>query len=411
MLAVARRQLDQLDLVHQQTVTARVTEVLVTRKGLPEQLTLDIQGRSLRVQAALGDTALEAGDLVRLMRSHNELQLIGKLAATSHQQVAQALAQRLAWQHRPDTALAQLLAAVDQGVRTPTSAPGTPPQALPVEVRQAIQGLLALVPGSTELTSEAGNTGTRSGLIKQWLKGSGLFAESQLVRTPETATTDTKFAIGRIITALLASQQAPPTEFNRLTPLASHELVQAPLQFPNTLPAPAPMASHPPPTAGQLLKLMAGVLNRLTVNQLHSQILSTRGSSDGPAQATWLFDLPWLSPLGEPKLAQIRIEHQDHRGPQTSAARATVTEWYLNLALEPDHTGPLHFEVRLRQESVSARVWAERPATLRRIHDGLPALRQGLGALGLEVGEVDCKQGSPHNRRTQLEQRMVDTKA
>lgn len=412
----ARQQLDQLQLANRETALARVAEVLNRQQGGGQQLLLDVRGRSLTVQAAIGDTALEAGDWVKVMRAGNELQLMGKLAPAQEASIARALAQRLPWQQSIESGLARILSGLTQGVRpepTGTTLPSTQqPLPLSPSVRQAIEQLVNRLPGSTSLAS-AGDATEAGRQIRQWIAESGLFAEARLAQSREPALPDLKLALGRIITALLTQQGSNPEQFNRLTPLATPELVQAPLQFPNTLTPPAPQSSPEPPTVGQMLRLLAGMLNRITVNQLHSQVLSTRTTADTPVPvSTLLLELPWVTPQNEPRIAQLRIEQEGQEDDSAGKQRpAGVAEWRLSLAMDLDDAGPVHFDVALRQEQVSARVWAEKQSTLRQVQQELPTLRQSLSELGLEVTDLDCRRGSPQGATTRLEHRLVDTKA
>ena len=143
-----------------------------------------------------------------------------------------------------------------------------------------------------------------------------------------------------------------------------------------------------------MLRLLAGMLNRITVNQLHSQVLSTRTTADAPAPTTTLLlELPWVTPQNEPRLAQLRIEHerQDEGSAGTKRA-AGIAEWRLSLAMDLDDAGPVHFDVALRQQQVSARVWAEKQATLAHVQQSLPSLRQSLSELGLEEEASELEQ-------------------
>ena len=150
-----------------ESLLARVTEVIQRQNGGAELL-LDIRGKPLQVQASIGETKLQAGDWIKVLRAGNELQLMGKLAAA------------------PEVSLAQ---------------------------------------AST-----------------------------------------------------------------------------------------ASSAREEPPNAGQLLRILAGMLNRITVNQLHTQVLNARGGTDAGAPTnTLLLELPWMNPQQQPKLAQLRIEQ--HPGP------------------------------------------------------------------------------------------------
>ncbi|CAN0604734.1 unnamed protein product, partial [Ectocarpus sp. 12 AP-2014] len=184
------------------------------------------------------------------------------------------------------------------------------PQPLPAPVRQAIEQLLSRLPVSTNLATP-GTSNEAGQQVRQWIAESGLFAEARLAQSRDPALPDLKLALARIITTMLTQQGNGPEQFNRLTPLATPALIQAPLQFPNALAPPPPQSATEPATVGQMLRLLAGMLNRITVNQLHSQVLSTRTTADAPAPTTTLLlELPWVTPQNEPRLAQLRIEHE-----------------------------------------------------------------------------------------------------
>jgi hypothetical protein len=413
--ASARVQLDQLKLANNEATLARVAEVINRQSSTGAQLLLEIRGQSLTVQAAIGETSLETGDWVKVMRAGNELQLMGKLAQTPEAGISRALAQRLPWQQSIDDGLARILTTLTGGARpdsvVPTGTPiNNPPQPLPQPVRQAIEQLVSRLPSSQSLTPGAGTQPGAAGQLRQWVEESGLFAESRLARAPEAALPDLKLAIGRVITTLLAHQGNGPDAFNHFTPLASPELVQTPLQFPNTFPPPPPQASAEP-TVGQMLRLLAGMLNRITVNQLHSQILSTRTTAEAPTPvSTMLLELPWLTPNNEPRIAQLRIEQDTADSGQQTSGKPRATEWRLSLAMDLDEAGPLHFDVSLRQDQVSAQVWAEKQATLRQVREDLPQLRKGLSDIGLDVVDLECRRGTPSSASTRLEHRLVDTR-
>lgn len=415
----ARQQLDALQLANRETALARVAQILQKQGQGASELLLDIRGKSLLVQAATGKTEISAGDWVKVMRAGNELQLIGKLGQAQEAGIARALAQRLPWQHNLQAGLASLLTSLSQGLKpelSPGQLPSTvQPHSLPEAARQAIEQIFSRLPTSSSLSPGAGSNDTTPNQIKQWLSESGLFAESRLAQTPSTSLPDLKLAITRMITALLAQQDKGPDAFNRLTPLTSPDLIQAPLQFPQSVANMQTVsAGNEPATVAQTLRLLAGMLNRITVNQLHSQVLSARAGGDaGPAPtSTLLIELPWLTPQNEPRTAQLRIEQHDRdSGSDHSKPKAASSEWRLSLAMDLDSAGQLHFDVSLRQQNVSARVWAERQETLRQVNEELPLLRRSLTDLGLEVTDLECRRGSPQGSATRLEHRLVDTKA
>ncbi|MDX1635836.1 MAG: flagellar hook-length control protein FliK [Marinobacter sp.] len=420
------QQLDMLQLQNRETVLARVAQVLNSAQGQAAEAVLDIRGRSLLIQPAVGETPLAQGDWVKVMRAGNELQLLGKLAGAPEARIAQALAQRLPWQQRLDTGLAQLVNALGAATGSaPGSFAGRAP--LPTAVTEAIQQLVSQLPSGKSLTTAlppGAATGPAASTapgadpealvarIKAWISDSGNFAESRVARAADMPLADLKLALGRIVASLLAQQGGDAGQFNRYTPLVSHELVQAPLQFPNPLPSPPPVTGREPMEAGQMLRLLAGMLNRISVNQLHSQALTNRVTAEGPAPATWLVELPWVNPQGEPRLAQLRLEH-DRAGEEGGKSRRApaVAEWRFSLALDLDDSGSVFFEVSLRDVQVSARVWAEQQDTLKRVQEELTGLRTRLSDLGLDVVDLECRRGTPQGSATRLEQRLVDTRA
>jgi hypothetical protein len=412
----ARQQLDQLQLANREATLARVASVINRAGAVSSELLLDIRGESLLIQATIGKTELAVGDWIKVMRAGNELQLMGKLAPAQEAGIARALAQRLPWQQNLEAGLANLLASLTQGLK-PNPSPGLLPsyqhaQPLPEAARQAIQQILNSMPTSISLPPGAGSQDQTLQQIKQWLSESGLFAESRLLQAPSANLPDLKLAIGRIVTALLTQQGHGPGQFNRITPLASPGLMQAPLQFPHGL-SPFSHTSSEASTVGQMLRLLAGMLNRITVNQLHSQVLTARAGGEAPVPvSTVLLELPWVTPQNEPRIAQLRIEQQaSEQKDQQNDRKSATGEWRLSLAMDLDEAGPLQFDVTLRQHAVSARVWAEKQTTLRQVHDELPLLRRSLTALGLDVEDLDCRRGCPQVSITRLEHRLVDTRA
>ena len=414
----AQQQLAQLKLGNRESTLAKVAEVL-QRKGGGNELILEVKGRSLAVATGDESPDLKAGDLIKVMRVGNELRLIGKLATSQEAGIAQALAQRLPWQQNLQSGLAQLLSSMNSGLKS-TLQPGQLPsnsatQPLPAAARQALEGLLASMANANTLQPGAGKAEGGADQVKQWLAESGGFAESRLLQTgsQQTAPTDFKLVLARIITALLAKQGQTPDAFNRLTPLASPDLMHAPLQFPKLATANTSLGNSEPASVAQTLRMLAGMLNRITVNQLHSQTLTARaGAEPGAPASTLLLEIPWLTPQQEPRTAQLRMEqYKQEKNTKNHPERAAVSEWRLNLAMDLDHAGPLHFEVAYRHPSVSAHIWATKQSTLRQVNEELPLLRQSLADLGLEVADLECRRGSPQHAETRLEHRLVDTKA
>ncbi|WP_189573262.1 flagellar hook-length control protein FliK [Marinobacter zhanjiangensis] len=434
------RQLQSLQLENRQAVVARVAELL-TERG-QQQAILEVRGQKLTVNLPADGPELKAGDLLRIMREGQSLTLLDKLPPAAETRLGQALIRHLPWQQNLDTGLSQLMNALSAGFKAPPG-PGSQPgssQPLPTTVREALQSIARLLP---QVSGDTGGlilrpvqappaTGisssplaglaapARPGLdaegVRQWLTNSGVLTEARLAKgTLEAAPTDLKLALGRLALTLLQHQNLGADQFTRFTPLPSHELVTAPLQFPSPTTAPLGNADGGREAAspGQMLRLLAGMLNRITVNQLHSQLLTTRSGAEGAPQVnTLITDLPWMAPGGEVKTAQLRIDYdKPEREEKPENRRAGVSEWRLNLAMDLDEAGKVFFDVALRQNALSARVWAERQATARQVNQELGALRSRLTDLGLEVSELECRRGQPPTAATRLEHRLLDTRA
>lgn len=437
------QQIRSLQLENRQAVVARVAERL-SERGV-QQAVLEIRDQRLTVTLPRDAPELKVGDLIRLMREGQSLTLLDKLPVPAETRLGQALIRHLPWQQHLDSGLNQLLNALTSGLR---AAPGTPTpgasEALPAPVREALLTIARLLPQAspetgqlsfrpvstnaasfatgtgipTPLTGEAGTgRGTpEAATIRQWLANSGVLAEAGLARgTAEPGPADLKLALGRLALTLLQHQNLTTEHFTRFTPTPSQDLVTAPLQFPApSTPSVATGEAREPASPGQMLRLLAGMLNRISVNQLHSQLLTTRGGTEGGAQSnTLITDLPWIAPGGEVKMAQLRVDHEKRERQQegTENRRSGVAEWRFSLAMDLDHAGKVFFDVALRQKALSARVWAEQQATAREVNQQLGELRSRLTDLGLEVSELECRRGQPPVTPTRLEHRLLDTRA
>lgn len=430
------RQLQNLQLDNRQAVVARVAELLSERGQ--QQAVLEVRGQKLTVSLPADGPELKAGDLLRIIREGQSLTLLEKLPPTAETRLGQALIRHLPWQQHLDSGLNQLLNTLSAGFRTPPGAASQPgaTQPLPTTVREALLAIARLLPQTSAATGElsfrplqappsasplAGlPTSSAGGLdaegVRQWLTNSGSLTEARLARgTLEAAPTDLKLALGRLALTLLQHQNLGSDQFTRFTPLPSNELVTAPLQFPapTTMPLGNPEGGREPASPGQMLRLLAGMLNRITVNQLHSQLLTTRSGPEGAPQVnTLVTDLPWVAPGGEVKTAQLRIDYdKQEREDKPGTRRAGIAEWRLNLAMDLDEAGKVFFDVALRQQALSARVWAEQQDTARRVNKELGELRARLTDLGLEVSELECRRGQPPAAATRLEHRLLDTRA
>jgi len=432
-----RAQLDQLGLKPGEVILARVAALLQDKDGM-SQATLQLRGGALQVALPENLAAVNKGDLLKIARAGNELQLMSVLDLNPGPRLSQSLAQHLPWQQRLETVLQQLQqtlstglaksltqslatlrqgpnAATAAGAAAPAGAPGTAD--LPPGVRNAVENLLSSLPRQNQLRLPDGPTRSdalegNARQVERWIKESGLFTESRMLAARSAELPDLKLAVARVVSQLLAVQGESPASLSRYTPPADSLLTQSPLTFPLAEMGSSPPAKEPLPP-GQMLRLLAGLMNRITVNQLHSQVLSTTTAPDAPPPpTTLLLELPWLTDQNQLKVAQLRVEREDEQSSDGDTSRkAAVREWRFSLALDLEDAGPLFFEIRLRQQQLTGQIWAEKETTFASVDEELGSLRKRLTDLGLEIGELECRRGQPPRRTTQLEHRLVDTKA
>lgn len=436
---VERGTIGTLGLPEGQATLARVLEQRPTEGPTKARLMLEVSGQTVAVDS---DIELQPGTLIRLQRAGNTLRLLEKLAGPSTNVLSAALAQKLPAQFDLQAGF-KIIANLGRALsneRPPLSptahtagahsgnsqAAGAGTEA--ATIRSALSQVLALMPQQGQLTggTTAAPEGQRSAQMQTWIQNSGLFTEAQLAsgkfssseQGAPTTPTDLKSQLLRLAVQLLKTDVVTASsDLHRLRPAVSPELVQQALQFPL-----APVSSNSggqsvsqeAVNAGVLLRVLAGMINRITVNQLHSQALSTAATADGAAPPqTWLLELPWLNPQQEPKVVQVRIERHggEPEGEPEESTRKHLAQWRLSLALDLEDLGPVYFELALTRKSLSAKLWAELEPTVHLMEDYAEDLRSNLGALGLEIKSLECRQGQPPQARTRLNHRLVDEKA
>lgn len=435
--------LDSTNLQPGQTAVAQVLQVLANADGESggSHLLLSVQGQAINVDS---NVELQPGQLIKVERAGNQLRLMELISPDtpgSADRIAQALVQRLPFQHRLDSGLRQLLQSLASLTTTaegeaeaPPSGPGTTPQnplGAPGKgesespLAAAIRKLVDQMPTQSKLAQLADQPNGAE-TIKQLLRNSGAFSEARLaslVGQGRTATLPPDFKL--MLTEVMArlAETPPPPDAGGTTAKPgfsqasiSDDLVQVPLRFPlllSPLPRSADTEQSQKTDTGALLKLVAGMLNRIAVTQLHSQSLNTQNSPDNPVQQTWLVEIPWMAGPNDPRTAQLRLERRerDEEEGGREKQRRRMIQWHLNLALELDGLGPVYFEIALREQKLDAHIWATKDHAVRVIRRESDGLRQRFTDLGLQVAHLECHRGQPRQAKTQLAQRLVDIKA
>ncbi|HLA30559.1 MAG TPA: flagellar hook-length control protein FliK [Pseudomonas sp.] len=289
-------------------------------------------------------------------------------------------------------------------------------EALPEGLRTSIDKLFNALPDAAQLSTPKG--------LSLALENSGLLLESKLLSGQGHALpNDLKANLLRLITQLLPNaptgtplnaanagavlaQALPALARNLLGNLGQISSRQQALNFP--LPSRLLQGMEGEADLETLLKLAAAAVSRLQTHQLSSLAQSQVGP-DGNLLTTWQLELPMrnqqeLVPL------QVKIQRDESNKPGKPEKKETL--WRVELAFDLDPLGPLQVQAQLAHGRLSSQLWAERSSTVSLIEAELDNLRQRLNAVGVQVGELACSQGTPPcGPRTTLEQRWVDETA
>lgn len=330
-----------------------------------------------------------------------------------------AVTQQLTTQHNRQGSLDVLINALRnlQPPPSTSSAPSTPLQA-------SIQQLLADLPDMEQMSNPR--------VVAQAINASGLFMEAKLLSGMNPmAMPDMKANLMQLIAQLLPGLPAN----------TSYDAAAASNMLARTMPgvlrsalgtmglvAPPPLPVHfPLPSraikSGKeddleiLLKLAAAAVSRVQSHQLGS-LEQTRTNADGTQVTAWQLEIPMrngqdIVPM-QVKIQREDMPEKDSNQEKDDSEPKDVREklWKIDLAFDLTPLGALQVQAQLHRGKLSSQLWAERADSAALISNELGYLRERLIASGLEVGELACSQGVPHQGpRTTLQQRWIDENA
>jgi hypothetical protein len=331
-----------------------------------------------------------------------------------------ALAQQLSTQQSRQGSLQSLLNALQNLPQPSADSPDT----LPASLRASIDQLFADLPDLQQMTTAKG--------VAQALNASGLFMESRLLAGQNpTLIPDMKANLLRVIAQILPglpdntsyNAAAAANTMARAMPsmirnaLGTLGLVSAP-SIPSNFPLPSRTLGSPDgkDDLETLLKLAAGAISRLQSHQLGG-LEQTRTNADGTQVTTWQLEIPMRNAHDVVPL-QVKVQREDtpEREEPPESATQEVKEkeklWRVELAFDLEPLGPLQVQAQLIAGALSSQMWAQREGTAELISGELDNLRARLVACGLNVKELACNRGMPHQgSRTVLEQRWIDENA
>lgn len=227
---------------------------------------------------------------------------------------------------------------------------------------------------------------------------------------------DLKANLISLVAGIKTGQTSTLTDKPYVDALSQTDLLKSPFNFPhlseqNVLRANALLADQQL-TTGQILKLLAGMLNRIQFNQLNSLYQSQHSSIEATSVQTWLFELPVATEQQQFNIFNLRLdrEQSQHQEQRDKNAEQEVC-WRIALSFELENLGAIHVHVTLTPPKASTTIWASNTETHQLIQRESPLFLQRLQELGLEPNPIECHKGKPKQDKTQLDRGFVDIKA
>lgn len=244
-------------------------------------------------------------------------------------------------------------------------------------------------------------------------------SQTQTVALDASAGKDLKASLITLVAALAPAPK--PGSAAIVDGLVQQDLLRSPFQFPH----PGGIIEHSTAFAkveavlagqelstGQVLKLLAGMLNRLQFNQLNSLYQGQSGNSEGNQNQSLFFELPINNTNSTTSVLQLRIDSEDKtQQQQEQKKKQTRREWKLRLSFDLEGLGKLHIHANLSPPNISTHIWSEQQDTLALIRSEQNKFRERLSQLGLEVNDIHCYPGRPKTEQTPIQQGLVDTRA
>lgn len=162
-------------------------------------------------------------------------------------------------------------------------------------------------------------------------------------------------------------------------------------------------------SAGQLLKLLAGMIHKLQFNQLHS-LLQSNTNAESPLQQSWFFELPIINAEQQIQTFNFRIDQEEKNPHLNKDEQEKELQWKLLLSFDLDGLGPIYVQVSLSKHSVSSVLWADHDSTLSLLESEAEYFKRQLENIGLSVDELRCQKGQPPSAQTKIDRHLVDTK-
>ena len=165
-------------------------------------------------------------------------------------------------------------------------------------------------------------------------------------------------------------------------------------------------------STGQLLKLIAGMLNRMQFNQANSLLQAQAGADTALAQS-WNMELPYLH---EQQIQTLQLRIDQHQAKQQKSGKKTdedqQRDWTIELSFEFENLGPLHIKAELTPPNLKTELWVANKQAEELVSQEQALFINRLKEAGLEVEKPVCRIGAPERRhKAHIKQGLVDIHA
>lgn len=164
-------------------------------------------------------------------------------------------------------------------------------------------------------------------------------------------------------------------------------------------------------TTGQMLKLIAGMLNRIQFNQANS-LLQAQANADSAATQSWNMELPYLH---EQQIQTLQLRIDQHQGKQQKSSKEKALQersWTIELSFDFEGIGPLHIKAELTPPKLKTELWVANNEAKDLITKEQELFVKRLREVGLEVEQPTCRIGTPERKhKAHIKQGLVDIHA
>ena len=165
-------------------------------------------------------------------------------------------------------------------------------------------------------------------------------------------------------------------------------------------------------TTGQLLKLIAGMLNRIQFNQANS-LLQSQASADTALTQSWNMELPYLH---EQQIQTLQLRIDQHQSKQNGSEKQEGGDqqrtWTIELSFEFENIGPLHIKAELSPPNLKTELWVANKQAETLVSQEQALFVSRLQDAGLEVESPVCRIGTPERKhKAHIKQGLVDIHA